>query len=237
MPTVILRPSGGNDSSSASQYNKINEEIPDDDATYISLDATKTDEYVQTWWFTMSTVTPLVGKIRINSVKLVSRVRSTDISNKNTCYVDTWITLNLDNKRCSTARTKTECTSTSYVNLEHTETQIQKDKETKVNINDFVIDDINAAVVFCGCSLSVKKGAAKNDDFQLRLTQFYIELEYEEVKNNTNNLYFKYNNTYKSATKVYKKVSGTWVEQTNLPAIFSGTSSGTASNYVYGGNV
>lgn len=50
-------------------------------------------------------------------------------------------------------------------------------------------------------------------------------------------LYFRTNGAYKSVTKVYKKMSGTWVEQTNLPAIFSGESSGTASNYVYGGSV
>lgn len=50
-------------------------------------------------------------------------------------------------------------------------------------------------------------------------------------------LYFKSNWSYKSATKVYKKVSGTWVEQADLPAIFSGESSGTASNYIYGGSV
>lgn len=50
-------------------------------------------------------------------------------------------------------------------------------------------------------------------------------------------LYFKVNGLYKSATKVYKKVSGTWVQQEDLSAIFSGESSGTASNYVYGGSV
>lgn len=50
-------------------------------------------------------------------------------------------------------------------------------------------------------------------------------------------LYFKTNGSYKSATRVYKKVSGTWVEQTDLPAIFSGESGGTASNYAYGGSV
>lgn len=50
-------------------------------------------------------------------------------------------------------------------------------------------------------------------------------------------IYFKINGSYKSATKVYKKVSGTWVEQADLPAIFSGEPSGGASNYVYGGSV
>ena len=50
-------------------------------------------------------------------------------------------------------------------------------------------------------------------------------------------LYFKTNGVYKSTIKVYKKMSGTWIEQTDLPAIFSGESSGSASNYVYGGSV
>lgn len=50
-------------------------------------------------------------------------------------------------------------------------------------------------------------------------------------------LYFKSNGSYKSATRVYKKVSGTYVEQADLLPIFSGESSGTASNYVYGGSV
>lgn len=50
-------------------------------------------------------------------------------------------------------------------------------------------------------------------------------------------LYFRTNGVYKSVTRVYKKVSNTWVEQTNLPAIFSGISNGTVSNYVYGGSV
>lgn len=50
-------------------------------------------------------------------------------------------------------------------------------------------------------------------------------------------LYFKANGTYSAATTVYKKVSGAWVEQEDLSAIFSDESSGSASNYVYGGSV
>lgn len=50
-------------------------------------------------------------------------------------------------------------------------------------------------------------------------------------------LYFKINGSYKSAAKIYKKVSGTWIEQVDLPTIFSGGLSGVASNYVYGGSI
>lgn len=50
-------------------------------------------------------------------------------------------------------------------------------------------------------------------------------------------LYFKVNGSYKSATKVYKKVSGAWVEQTDVASLFDGTASGSSTNYVYGGSV
>lgn len=59
----------------------------------------------------------------------------------------------------------------------------------------------------------------------------------EKITSANPTIYFKSSGSYVHAKKVYKKMSGTWVEQTDLPAIFSGESSGTASNYVYGGSV
>ena len=50
-------------------------------------------------------------------------------------------------------------------------------------------------------------------------------------------LYIKQNGAFVEANAVYKKVNGVWVKQEDLSAIFSGESSGTASNYVYGGSV
>lgn len=58
----------------------------------------------------------------------------------------------------------------------------------------------------------------------------------EKITSANPTIYFKSSGSYVLAKKVYKKMSGTWVEQTDLPAIFSGESSGTASNYVYGGS-
>lgn len=59
----------------------------------------------------------------------------------------------------------------------------------------------------------------------------------EKITSANPTIYFKSSGSYVYAKKVYKKMSGTWVEQTDLPAIFSGESSGSASNYVYGGSV
>lgn len=59
----------------------------------------------------------------------------------------------------------------------------------------------------------------------------------EKITSANPTIYFKSGGSYVAAKKVYKKVSGAWAEQTDLPAIFSGELSGTASNYVYGGSV
>lgn len=53
----------------------------------------------------------------------------------------------------------------------------------------------------------------------------------------TTSLLFKRNGSWIKAKSVFKKTNGAWVEQEDLSAIFSGESSGTASNYVYGGSV
>ncbi len=53
----------------------------------------------------------------------------------------------------------------------------------------------------------------------------------------TTGIYLKCNGSWIKAQSVFKKTNGAWVEQEDLSAIFSGESSGTASNYVYGGSV
>ena len=64
-----------------------------------------------------------------------------------------------------------------------------------------------------------------------------ISISYRLLPNTSaTNLLFKSNGAWKNALAVFKKTNGAWVEQEDLSAIFSDESSGTASNYVYGGN-
>lgn len=84
---------------------------------------------------------------------------------------------------------------------------------------------------------SVNKDAADPQDGEATTSKLTLYARAKSITAGSNILYFRVNGSYKSATRVYKKVSGTWVEQADLPAIFSGGSSGTASNYVYGGSV
>ena len=47
------------------------------------------------------------------------------------------------------------------------------------------------------------------------------------------NLSFKSNGTWKSALAVFKKTNGAWVQQSNPSSLFTGSPSGTESNYLY----
>lgn len=84
---------------------------------------------------------------------------------------------------------------------------------------------------------SVNKDSADPQDGEATTSELTLYARAKSITGGSNILYFKANGSYKSATKVYKKVSGTWVQQEDLPTIFSGESNGGASNYVYGGSV
>ena len=71
-----------------------------------------------------------------------------------------------------------------------------------------------------------------------RIYNIDISISYSLLPNTSaTSLLFKSNGAWKNALAVFKKTNGAWIEQEDLSAIFSGESSGTASNYVYGGSV
>lgn len=78
-------------------------------------------------------------------------------------------------------------------------------------------------------------------DFVQHIVNIYnidISISYRLLPNTpVMSLLFKSNGAWKNALAVFKKTNGAWVEQEDLSAIFSDESSGTASNYLYGGNV
>ena len=71
-----------------------------------------------------------------------------------------------------------------------------------------------------------KKSSTKDDDFQIRVTQVYLELEYEEI---VEDIYIKENGNWNKYSAVYKKENGIWVLQSNLKSIFDAN-----TNYVRG---
>ena len=71
-----------------------------------------------------------------------------------------------------------------------------------------------------------KKSSTKDDDFQIRVTQVYLELEYKEI---VEDIYIKENGNWNKYSAVYKKENGIWVLQSNLTSIFNAN-----TNYVRG---
>jgi uncharacterized repeat protein (TIGR02543 family) len=53
----------------------------------------------------------------------------------------------------------------------------------------------------------------------------------------TTGISFKTNGTWKNALAVFKKTNGAWVQQSNPKTLFSGSSTGSESNYIYCGDV
>lgn len=265
MPTVILRPTADitnsatnnlSRSSGDKYYTLINEEIADNDSSYIYYIVSSSTTYAS------NSASVKIGWNMPNKIKLLSVnlhvVNKTTTSNRDPSNFTIMISLNGTDILIN-GRPKSEIVnggidfnglsdSLSALTTAYTD----KTKQTIVDgfkmvglsnniidVTEIVADGFASGDTFFEIDISLggRKSQSKNDDFQIRLTQLYLEIEYEEVVENTNTLYFKKNGSYVAATKVYKKVSGAWVEQTDLPAIFSGESSGSASNYVYGGSV
>lgn len=55
---------------------------------------------------------------------------------------------------------------------------------------------------------------------QIRITQAYVEIDYDEISSGTN-FYIKNNGSYNEIQKVYKKINGIYVEQTDIKSLFN----------------
>lgn len=64
------------------------------------------------------------------------------------------------------------------------------------------------------------KSSSKDSSGYVRITQVYVEITYEEIETGTG-LYMKSNGSYAEVQKVYKKVNGVYVEQTDISSLFS----------------
>lgn len=245
MPTLILRPArdgacSASCSSGNGRYALINDIAYDDDSTYIYHEFNSTTQSSPDDIFTCQPDEVVHGKIKITSIKEVFRTKVTNAGTDDIHNIASYVYITIDKTRYTFGSDSfTRIDNTSYVTTERTYNKTSQASSQSASISDFVIDDISNVQFQLREICTGAKGKSKNDNFQIRITQWYIELTYEEVSEpgTGSGFFFKQNNTWKEANIVYKKVSGAWVEQEDLSAIFSDESSGSASNYVYGGSV
>lgn len=96
-----------------------------------------------------------------------------------------------------------------------------------LSINDVVLDSFDSANITVQVETSGKKNAKKNDDFQNRITQVYLTVEYEPVSGTSGTgIYLKQNGAYAQAQAAYKKVGGVWVQQTDIATLKTEMQSG-----------
>lgn len=61
---------------------------------------------------------------------------------------------------------------------------------------------------------------------QTRITQAYVEINYDEISSETN-FYIKNNGSYNEVQKIYKKINGVYIEQTDIKSLFN-----TSTKYI-----
>ena len=217
MATLILRPArdesiGHAYSSGDSGYAMISESSADDDSTYIYQKISSTKSSTVQSSFTLGGTIPS-GSFKIIGAKLYVRARttSTDI------YSGTY-KLSIDDGLSG----HIIALSTSY------QTSSSTDVAASLINNTYTSSTFPSISVII--STTGKKESSKNSNYQIRITQAYLELEYEVVAvENNPTIYIKENGNWNQYSAVYKKENGVWVIQSDLGSIFD-----TNINYVKG---
>lgn len=211
MATLILRPISDESlkhscSSGSSGYAMISESSADDDSTYVYQTVSSRTSTSETSSFTLGGTMPS-GRFKITRATLYVRGRSTGEYTYSGTYK-----LSIDSSASSMSL------STSYQTSSNTGVATSLINNTYTSSN---FPSLSVTITTTG-----KKSSTKDDDFQIRVTQVYLELEYEEI---VEDIYIKENGNWNKYSAVYKKENGTWVLQSNLTSIFDAN-----TNYVRG---
>lgn len=197
MATLILRPVSDESlnhscNSGPSGYSLISESSADDDSTYIYQTVSSTSSASVTSSFTLGGTIPS-GPFKITGATLYARGRSS----ANYTYSGTY-QLSIDSSASSMSL------STSYQTSSNT------------GVATSLINNIYTSSNFPSLSVTIttagKKSSSKNSNFQIRVTQIYLELEYEEIVEDSPAHYIKVNERWRKVLTTYKKVNGIWGE-------------------------
>ena len=217
MATLILRPVsdeslGHRCSSGSSGYAMISESSSDDDSTYVYQTVSKTSSASVTSSFTLGGTMPS-GSFKITGATLYVRARTTSTNIHNGTYK-----LSIDDDLLG--------------HIIALDTSYQTSSSTDVGAS--LINNTYTSSTFPSISVIISttgsKESSKNSNYQIRITQAYLELEYEAVAVEDNpTIYIKENGNWNQYSAVYKKENGVWVIQSDLGSIFD-----TNINYVKG---
>lgn len=217
MATLILRPVSDASlkhecSSGSNGYSMISEASADDDSTYIYQKISSTKSSTAQSSFTLGGTMPS-GSFKITGAKLYVRARTTSTNIHSGTYK-----LSIDDSLLGHAI----ALSTSY------QTSSSTDVAASLINNTYTSSTFPSISVII--STTGSKESSKNSNYQIRITQAYLELEYEAMAVEDNStIYIKESGNWNQYSAVYKKENGVWVIQSDLGSIFD-----TNINYVKG---
>ena len=196
MATLILRPArdesiGHAYSSGDIGYAMISESSADDDSTYIYQTVSSTSSASVTSSFTLGGTMPS-GSFKITGATLYVRGRSS----ANYTYSGTY-KLSIDSSASSMSLSTSYQTSSSGV-----ATSLINNTYTSSNF-----PSLSVTITTAG-----KKSSSKDSNFQIRVTQIYLELEYEEIVEDPPAYYVKVDGRWRKVLTAYRKVNGAWEE-------------------------
>lgn len=215
MATLILRPVSDASlkhscSSGSSGYAMLSESSADDDSTYVYQTVSSTTSTSVQSSFTLGGTMPS-GSFKITGAKLYVRSRTSDYNIHSGTYK-----LSIDSSASLIAL------GTSYQTSSSTEVAESLINNTYTSSN---FPSLSVIITTTG-----QKEKSKDDNFQIRITQVYLELEYEVGTVEDNSIiYIKESGNWNRYSTVYKKENGVWIIQSDLASIFDAN-----ANYVKG---
>ena len=197
MATLILRPVSDESlnhscNSGPSGYSLISESSADDDSTYIYQTVSSTSSASVTSSFTLGGTMPS-GLFKITGATLYVRGRSS----ANYTYSGTY-QLSIDSSASSMSL------STSY--------QISSSTGVATSLINNTYTSSNFPSLSVTITTAGNKSSTKNSNFQIRITQIYLELEYEEIIEDPSAYYIKVDGRWRKVLTAYRKVNGAWEE-------------------------
>lgn len=125
-----------------------------------------------------------------------------------------------------------------YAGTEISQTKVISYILTNTEVGSWMLASLKAGKFGIVLSASYDPPISDYVQHSVNIYNIDISISYTLLPNTpATSLLFKSNGAWKNVLVVFKKTNGAWIEQEDLSAIFSEESSGTASNYVYGGNV
>ena len=171
----------------------VNETVADNDSTYIYQTISNTSFEFLDSRFVFGSNGSHAGKFTVNSVTLTVTARTTTKHNKDIAHISYWVA----------GGTQQSDVTKDYTNFSISYSAAELGIAANQVYNSFDEGDFEATVQTTGL-----KSDDKHDDFQIRVTQLYLTIDYNPLSS----LYIRQNNVWKQCTP-YKKIDGVWTQQ------------------------